>query len=95
MTLGAIIFCQIGQVMNCRTKIQSIFKRGFFTNRTINLGLAIEVLLFSLFAYVPFLNGLFGTAPITSLEWGILILCPIPIFLLEEIRKAWLRRRQT
>ncbi len=95
MTLGAIIFCQIGQVMNCRTQIQSIFKRGFFTNRTINLGLAIEVLLFSLLAYVPFLNGLFGTAPITSLEWGILILCPIPIFLLEEIRKAWLRRRQT
>lgn len=95
MTLGAIIFCQIGQVMNCRTQIQSIFKRGFFTNRTINLGLAIEVLLFSLLAYIPFLNGLFGTAPITSLEWGILILCPIPIFLLEEIRKAWLRRRQT
>ncbi|MGT2928639.1 cation-translocating P-type ATPase [Streptococcus dentasini] len=93
MTLGAIIFSQIAQVMNCRTQTQSIFKRGFFTNRTINLGLALEIMLFCLLAYVPLLNGLFNTAPINSLEWGILILCPIPIFLIEEVRKAWLRQR--
>ncbi|MFC3932425.1 cation-translocating P-type ATPase [Streptococcus dentapri] len=93
MTLGAIIFSQIAQVMNCRTKTQSIFKRGFFTNRTINLGIGIEVVLFALLSYLPFLNGLFNTAPINLVEWGILLLCPIIIFLIEEVRKAWLRSR--
>ncbi|MBM7712400.1 cation-translocating P-type ATPase [Enterococcus xiangfangensis] len=93
MTLGAIIFCQIGAAMNCRTEKQSIFKTKLFSNRTINFGLLFEIFLFCLLAYVPIFHSLFNTAPIALAEWIYLILCPIPIIGLEEIRKAWLRKK--
>ena len=92
MTLAAIVFCQIGAVMNCRTEKQSIFKVGLFVNRRVLLGIAIEILLLCAIIYVPSLQGVFQTGPIGLKEWGVLILLPIPIILIEEVRKYFSRR---
>lgn len=93
MTLGAIIFCQIGAVINCRTESQSVFSSNPFGNRLINIGIVIEIGLLCLLSYVPFLHGLFNTAPLSWADWLFLILCPIPVVALEEARKAWIRRK--
>jgi Ca2+-transporting ATPase len=92
MTLAAIVFCQIGAVLNCRTEKQSVFKVGLFRNRSILFGIAFEILLLSAIIYVPFLQGIFNTAPIGLKEWLFLIIIPVPIVLIEEIRKAVSRR---
>ena len=92
MTLAAIVFCQIGMVLNCRTNTQSIFKAGIFTNPRVIKGIVFEILLIIAIIYVPFLQSVFQTAPIGWKDWIFLAILPIPVVLLEEIRKAFLRR---
>ena len=91
MTLAAIVFCQIGHVMNCRTETQSVFKTGLFKNRLVLLGIAVEVLLLCAILYIPALQNIFQTGPIGLREWGALLLLPMPIIIIEEIRKYFSR----
>ena len=92
MTLAAIVFCQIGVVMNCRTEKQSIFKAGLFGNKRVLFGIVFEILLLSAIIYTPFLQEVFQTAAIGIKDWLFLIILPIPMVLLDEIRKYFSRR---
>ena len=92
MALASIVFCQIGVVQCARTEKQSIFKTGLFTNKNVLRGIVFEILLISAIIYVPFLQGIFQTAPIGLILWVYLVLCPFPIVFLDEIRKAFSRR---
>ena len=86
MTLGAIIFTQIGMAMNSRKGRGSIFQIKPFANRIISLGIVLEIILFILLSYVPLFHTLFNTAPIGIDDWLYLLLCPFIIMALEEIR---------
>ena len=88
MTLGAIIFCQIGMVMNSRLSHQSIRKLQLFGNPLINLGLVVEVVVFILLVYMPIFHNLFNTANLGVWHWIYLLLCPLIIIGLEEGRKC-------
>lgn len=92
MTLAAIVFCQIGAVMNCRTENESVFKIGFLKNVTINAGIILEVILLLVIMHVPLFQKVFGTAPIGVQSWIFLICIPPIILAIEEIRKAISRR---
>lgn len=92
MTLAAIVFCQIGAVMNCRTENESVFKLGFLKNVTINAGIILEVILLLVIMHVPLFQKVFGTAPIGVQSWIFLICIPPIILAIEEIRKAISRR---
>ena len=92
MTLAAIVFCQIGMVLNCRTENASVFKIGLFSNRRILLGMVVEIIIIAALSYVPFLQGVFGTAPIGPLDWLFLAVLPAFVLLVEELRK-WFTRR--
>ena len=91
MTLAAIVFCQIGVVMNVRTEKQSVFKVGLFSNKKVVQGVIFEILLICAIIYVPFMQEIFQTAAIGLKEWLFLIILPIPMVLLDEIRKAVFR----
>lgn len=93
MTLAAIVFTQIGSVFARRTERVSIFRIGFFTNRLILLGIAVEIALLCLLSYVPFFHGIFNTAPLNLSQWGFLILWMPSVLLVDEIRKAFIRKR--
>ncbi|MGB2978492.1 MAG: cation-transporting P-type ATPase [Propionicimonas sp.] len=93
MTLAAIVFCQIGAVLNCRTDRQSLFTVGLLANRQVLVGIAVEVVLLSALIYVPFLQAVFGTTAIGPFDWLYLIVLPIPMVLLDELRKTVARRR--
>jgi magnesium-transporting ATPase (P-type) len=93
MALGAIVFSQIGIVFNCRTERLSIFKKGFTTNKMVLVGIAVELTLLCILIYAPFLHNLFNTAPIGMREWGFLFLWAPFVFLIDELRKLFLRKR--
>jgi len=93
MTFGAIVFAQVGNVLNCRTEKESVFKIGIFSNKRVMSGIVIEVALLACLAYVPFLQRVFETGPIGLREWIILALVPVPVVLFEEIRKWIIRKR--
>ena len=86
MTLGAIIFTQIGMAMNSRKGRGSIFKIKPFANKIISLGIILEIILFIILSYVPLFHTLFNTAPIGFDDWLYLLVCPFIIMALEEIR---------
>ena len=94
MMLAGVVFSQIGMVLNNRTDIESVFKRGLFSNRYINIGIVVEVILLLAIIYIPFLNGIFNTAPISLVEWLYLICIPFIVFGIEELRKAYLRKKR-
>lgn len=94
MTLAGVVATQVGAVMGCRTDHASIFRIGFFTNRLVLWGIAVELALLGILIYTPFLHSIFNTAPIGLRQWAYLFAWTPVIFLLDELRKAFLRRRE-
>ena len=90
--LATIIFCQIGNVMACRTNRQSAL--SYFTrfNPWIVSGIAVEIGFILLITNVPALYRVFSTAAVPLWAWGLIIIAPLVIFVIEEVRK-WLVRR--
>lgn len=86
ITLGAIIFAQMGMVMNARADGQSIFTLKYFANKLINLGIILEIFLFLCLTYLPFLHGIFNTAPLAPIHWLYLLTCPFLMTAMEETR---------
>ncbi len=93
MTLAAIVFTQIGAVFARRTDRASIIRIGFFSNRLILVGIAVELALLCLLSYTPFLHGIFNTAPLSLSQWGFCVLWTPAVLVADEIRKAILRGR--
>ncbi|QYN56271.1 cation-transporting P-type ATPase [Lactobacillus panisapium] len=94
MVLGAIIFSQIANVLNCRTNKVSIFKKGLFTNRSIWYGIIFEILLFLVLTVTPGLQQLFNTTRLLPVDWLFLFCLPIPLVLIDEIKKWVLYHRK-
>ncbi len=92
MTLAGIVATQIGNVFACRTDRESIFKVGFLSNKLVLLGIASELVIISVLVYTPFLQKLFGLAPIGLKEWGFLFAFTPIFFCMEEGRK-WVMRK--
>ncbi len=91
--LGAIIITQIGNVFACRSFRASVFSIGFFSNRLILFGIAIELILSAFIVYHPWGNKIFGTSSLGLNVWLILIPFGIGLLLAEELRKLYIRGR--
>ncbi|MDF2942872.1 MAG: cation-transporting P-type ATPase [Herbinix sp.] len=93
MALAAIVFTQIGAVFNCRTEKQSVFKVGIFANKQVNLGIVFEIIIIFALVYLPPLQSVFHTSALSLSDWLLLCIWPPLILLIEEVRKAVLRRK--
>ena len=91
--LGAIIITQIGNVFACRSFRASVFSIGFFSNRLILFGIAVELILSAFIVYHPWGNKIFGTSSLGLNVWLILIPFGIGLLLAEELRKLYVRGR--
>jgi len=92
VTLVAIVACQIGNVFACRSERTSIFRLGFFSNPSIWLGIAAELALILAIIYIPPLQKIFGTAPLSTWQWSVIMICPPLILVADEIRKSIVSR---
>ncbi|MEB3294301.1 MAG: cation-transporting P-type ATPase [Synechococcales bacterium] len=92
VTLAAIVACQDGNVFACRSERVSIFQLGFFSNRLIWLGIAIEWALILSIIYISPLQKLFSTTTFPLSYWFLLGLCPPILLLADELRKRILYR---
>lgn len=93
MALAAIVFTQIGEVWNCRTELASVFSVGLFSNKQVNRGILFEVALIVFITLFPPFQGVFHTSPLLLNDYVFLVLLPPVILLLEECRKAIVRKR--
>jgi len=90
--LSAIIAMQVVNVFLCRHPTLSAFGRGHRRNRLIWYGIIFELVLLVLIAYTPWGNTLFGTAPLGIEVWLFILPFGIGMLLVEELRKAAVRR---
>jgi P-type Ca2+ transporter type 2C len=92
MTFAGIVVAQAGNVLACRTSRQSIFKTSLAKNKWIIFGIVAQLSILALLIYVPFLQPVFGTAPLGPFDWLFLISIALAVVFAEEIRKLFVRR---
>lgn len=92
MTLAGIVASQIGNVFACRTETESVFKAGLLKNRLVLLGIMVEVVLILLLVYTPFLQKVFGLAPLGLVDWAFLLIFGPVVLVAEEGRKFLMRK---
>ena len=76
----------------CRKLYESSISRRIFDNRLSFLLVGALILLQAAFTYLPFMNTLFGTAPIPLHIWPLLVGAGIGAFLIVELEKLISRR---
>jgi magnesium-transporting ATPase (P-type) len=69
MAVTTVIFFQIFYLFNCRSLKNSVFSVGFFSNKSVFVGIFSLLVLHAAFVYVPAFNSLFSSAPLTATEW--------------------------
>ncbi|KRM86714.1 cation-translocating P-type ATPase [Lacticaseibacillus thailandensis] len=95
MTLACVIFVQMANVMNCRTRNASVFSIGIWKNFKINVGIVVEFLILIALMHAPILQDVFQTGPLHWQEWVFLACIPLPVFFIEELRKKIVRGRRS
>ncbi len=86
---------QVFNALNVRSRHQSLFQLGLFTNRYLLGAITISVILQVLATRLPILQVALGTVALTWADWGLIVLVSSSIFFADELRKLVGRRRST
>ena len=93
MAVTTVIFFQIFYLLNCRSLRDSFLRIGLWSNPWVYVGIGALVLFQLGFIYLPFMNGLFDTAPLSPvamLQSLLVALIVLPVISLEK----WVRSRR-
>ncbi|MBD3204947.1 HAD-IC family P-type ATPase [Candidatus Bathyarchaeota archaeon] len=82
---------QVFNAHNCRSRLESIFSKGFLTNRYMILSTIVSVLLLYLSTINPFLQRFLGTMQLSMTDWVRVISFSSLAFILQEVRKYFKR----
>ena len=87
-----LTFSQLVHAMVIRSTRQSLFSLGLFSNPALLFTLLFTIGLQLLVIYVPVLNLVFHTTPLSSLELAVCLSLPLVVLVAVESEK-WLVRR--
>jgi sodium/potassium-transporting ATPase subunit alpha len=90
--LAAIVLAQMVNVFVCRHPRLPAWRFPLFENRLLLAGLAVEAALLLVIVYTPAGNRLFGTAPLAAEVWLFALPFALVLGIVEEARKAVVRR---
>lgn len=87
MAFSTCIFAQNVHAFNVRSNRYSIFQLGVFTNRWLVAAFGAVILSELAVIYIPFLQPIFKTMPLTIQDWAIVIgLGLMPLFIVELVK---------
>jgi Ca2+-transporting ATPase len=93
MVFTVLCFSQMGQAMVSRSEYEFVYSMGIFTNRPLVGAIALTFILQIAIIYMPFLNKIFNTAPLTWKELGICMLISTITFHAVELEKFIKKRK--
>lgn len=93
VAVNTIVMIEIVYLLNCRSLTESLVRIGFFSNKYILLGIIVMISLQIVYTYLPEMNLLFKSAPISFEAWIMIIAISIVSFLIIEIEK-WVSRKK-
>ncbi len=83
---------QLANVLAIRSERESLFAQGLFSNKPLLGAVALTFSLQMAAIYVPILNGVFKTEPLSPVELALALGASSAVFLAVEGEK-WLKRR--
>ncbi len=92
VAVTTIILFQAIYLLNCRSLTESIFRIGLFSNMHVYYGIATALVLQFCFVYMPPLNALFRTHPLSAADWlapTVVAVAGLPVVAMEK----WFWRR--
>ena len=92
MVFTALCLTQLGHVLAIRSEKQSLFTIGLFSNPYVLAAVLLTFVLQMATVYVPFLNPIFKTEPLTLAELALTLALSSIVFFAVEIEKL-LRRK--
>ncbi|OGS94641.1 MAG: calcium-translocating P-type ATPase, PMCA-type [Gallionellales bacterium RIFCSPLOWO2_02_FULL_57_47] len=92
MVFTVLTLSQLAHVMAIRSEKESLFVIGFFSNRAMAATVIFTFILQMATIYLPALNAIFKTEPLTMDELAICLVLSSVVFFAVEIEK-WLVRR--
>lgn len=95
LTFTAIVFAQIANGLSCRSRKESLFKIGWWSNRYYWIGVAAELGVLGLLIFIAPLAYIFGTAPFDPIYWWAVVAVTVIVLLVEEGRKGFIRYYHT
>ncbi|KAF0188386.1 MAG: P-type ATPase [Desulfobulbaceae bacterium] len=85
--VNAFVMVELFYLFNCRSLVKTIFQLGFFSNLWVLGGATTMFLIQVAYTYLPIMNRLFQSAPISLAVWGRTIAAGLVVFVIVEIEK--------
>jgi Ca2+-transporting ATPase len=94
MTLVTMAMAQWFNAWNCRSETRSLFSLSFFSNHWLLIATSFVLFLQLALIYVPFMQTIFATVPLSLAQWGLVVCLSAPMIVIDEIRKWFVRRAE-
>ena len=83
-----MITAELLRAFSSRSEDYTLFKIGFFSNKAMNKAVLVSFALTLVVLYIPILNGVFHTVPLSLADWeNVLLLSFIPLVMGELYKK--------
>ncbi len=93
MVFTVLCLSQMGHVLAIRSERESLFSQGLLSNKPLIGAFALTFALQMATIYVPFLNPIFKTEPLTMGELMLTLIMSSVVFFAVEAEKMWKRLR--
>jgi len=94
MVFTVLTLAQMAHVMAIRSESEPLWRLGLASNRPLLYAVLLTFLLQMATIYVPFLNPIFKTEPLSLGELGICLAAALVVYGVVELEKAWRRQRK-
>jgi len=92
VAVNVIVMIEALYLLNCRSLTLSMFQIGVFSNYWLFVGMGIMIPLQLGFTYLPWMNQILNSAPISLEAWGRILSIAVVGYGLIELEK-WVRRQ--
>jgi P-type Ca2+ transporter type 2C len=88
IAFAAIIFFELFHALNAKSWRDTILSKKIFSNIYVLMGILLAFVLTLAVIYIPYLQGIFGTVPLTLMEWVPILMVSLSILVYREIQKT-------
>ena len=92
MAFATISFSELLRAFTSRSDRYPLLKIGIFTNKAMLYAVSTSALLLLAVIYIPFLQPIFDTVPLTASQWAIILPLLLVPAVVAELTKAFLSR---
>ena len=93
MVFTVLTLAQMAHVLAIRSESEPLWRQGIASNRPLLGAVLLTFALQMATIYVPFLNPVFKTEPLSLPELGLCLAAALVVYGVVELEKAWRRRR--